>query len=111
MDASYTIPFLREGISLILSQWQALQMAIKNEWGGMESHQKCEELTSTLLSYFSQSKAPHHIEDLENILDENMVLSFNTEALDGSIEQVAEQLMILYEDCLHGNYETKLVLI
>ena len=32
--------------------------------------------------------APLYIDDLENIVDENMVLSFNTEIEDGSIEEV-----------------------
>lgn len=96
---------LCEGISLVLSQWTALRMAVENEWGGRDSHRKSEELVSTILSWFAQSKPPLYIDDLENMLDENMVLSFNTEIEDGSIEEVAEQLMILHEDCLKGNYE------
>nr|XP_010932466.1 pre-rRNA-processing protein TSR2 [Elaeis guineensis] len=102
---SESLSLLREGISLVLSRWTALRMAVENEWGGRDSHRKSEELVSTVLSWFTQSKPPLYIDDLESILDENMVLSFNTEIEDGSIEEVAEQLMIMHEDCLKGNYE------
>ncbi|KAM0944107.1 putative pre-rRNA-processing protein TSR2 [Dioscorea sansibarensis] len=95
-----------EGISLVLSRWTALQMAVQNGWGGRESRQKADKLASAVLSWFSNDKAPLYIDDLENILDENMVLSFNTEIEDGSIEEVAEQLMIMHEDCLQGNFES-----
>ncbi|KAI0493058.1 hypothetical protein KFK09_027334 [Dendrobium nobile] len=78
---------LQEGISLVLSQWSALQMAVRHEWGGRDSRRKCDELAGTLLSWFCQSKAPVSIDDLENVLDENLLLSFNTEIVDGSVEE------------------------
>lgn len=43
------------------------------------------------------------MDDLETLLHERMLLCFNTEIEDGSIEEVAEQLMIMYEDFVHGN--------
>ncbi|KAK8943460.1 hypothetical protein KSP40_PGU006420 [Platanthera guangdongensis] len=46
---------------------------------------------------------PIYVEDLENILDENLVLSFNAEILDGSIEEMAEQLLLMHEDYLNNN--------
>ncbi|XP_020274203.1 pre-rRNA-processing protein TSR2 [Asparagus officinalis] len=95
-----------EGISLVLSRWTALQMAIENQWGGRDSRQKSHDLASSILSWFSQSKEPLYIDDLENILDECMALSFNTEIDDGSVEEVAEELMVMHEDCLRGNYES-----
>ncbi|XP_077247252.1 uncharacterized protein LOC143887010 [Tasmannia lanceolata] len=101
-----SLSVLEEGISLIFSQWTALQMAIQNEWGGKDSRQKSFQLSSDLLSWFLQSKVPHYIDDLENLLDESMMLSFNAEIEDGSIEEVAEQLMIMHEDCIQGNYES-----
>ncbi|KAF8392408.1 hypothetical protein HHK36_022750 [Tetracentron sinense] len=98
---------LGEGITLLLSRWTALQMAVENEWGGRDSRMKSEKLVADIFSWFSQSKGlPHYIDDLENMLEECMVLSFNTEIEDGSIEEVAEQLMIMHEDCLQGNYES-----
>ncbi|WOK91758.1 pre-rRNA-processing protein [Canna indica] len=97
---------LGEGISLVFSRWTALQMAVENGWGGRDSRLKYEELASTIVSWFSQSKDLLYIDDLENMLDDSMQDVFNTEITDGSIEEVAEQLMIMYEDCLKGNYES-----
>ncbi|PIA31743.1 hypothetical protein AQUCO_04900202v1 [Aquilegia coerulea] len=52
------------------------------------------------------SLSPLCIDDLEHMLDETMILSFNTDIEDGSIEEVAEELMIMHEDCLQGNYDS-----
>ncbi|KAL3573603.1 hypothetical protein D5086_024216 [Populus alba] len=78
-----SISQFREGIRLILSKWSALQLAVENEWGGQ----------------------PLYIDDLESILDEAM-LSLNTMIEDGSVEEVAEKLMIMHEECLEGNYSS-----
>ncbi|RVW55814.1 hypothetical protein CK203_075810 [Vitis vinifera] len=95
---------LQDGISWHLSQWNGLQMAVQNQWGGRDSHQKSLQLAADIFSWFSESKAPLCVEDLENLLHESMLLSFNTEIEDGSIEQVAEELMIMHEDCQQGNH-------
>ncbi|KAA8524713.1 hypothetical protein F0562_011136 [Nyssa sinensis] len=55
---------LQEGISVLLSRWTGLQMAVKYEWGGRDSLKKFEQLAADILSWFSQSKAPHCVEDL-----------------------------------------------
>ncbi|CAA2978467.1 Hypothetical predicted protein [Olea europaea subsp. europaea] len=92
----------QERISKLLSQWTALQMAVQNEWGGCDSLEKSEQLAHEVLSWLFQSKELLQVEDLENLLHERLLLSFNTEIEDGSIEEVAEQLMIIREDHLHG---------
>jgi hypothetical protein len=46
---------LQEGIILLLSRWYALQMAIKNQWGGCDSIQKSHQLASHLFSWLSKS--------------------------------------------------------
>ncbi|XP_027362540.1 pre-rRNA-processing protein TSR2 homolog [Abrus precatorius] len=92
--------FLQENIILLLSRWYALQMAVQNQWGGCDSLQKSHQLSADLFSWFSRSNAPIPIEDLENLLHEFMLLIFNTEIEDGSIEQVAEQLMVIHEEYL-----------
>ncbi|KAL5782627.1 hypothetical protein ACOSP7_007656 [Xanthoceras sorbifolium] len=94
---------LLEGIRLVLSRWNGLQMAVQNQWGGRDSLHKSHQLAADILSWFSQLKGPLYVEDLETLLHERMLLSFNTEIEDGSIEEVAEQLMIMYEEYLQGN--------
>ncbi|CAK7327066.1 unnamed protein product [Dovyalis caffra] len=85
------VSHFQEGIVLLLSRWNALQMAIQNEWGGHDSLQKFHQLVLDILSWFSQSKGTLYIEDLENLLHESLLLSFNTEIEDGSIEEVKER--------------------
>ncbi|KAK2977340.1 hypothetical protein RJ640_013319 [Escallonia rubra] len=46
---------------------------------------------------------PRYVDELEDMLDEVM-LSLNTEIGDGSIEEIAEKLMVMHEECLEGNY-------
>ncbi|KAJ6876976.1 pre-rRNA-processing protein TSR2 [Populus alba x Populus x berolinensis] len=100
-----SISQFREGIRLILSKWSALQLAVENEWGGRGSHLLAEQLASDIFSWFTQSKEPLYIDDLESMLDEAM-LSLNTMIEDGSVEEVAEKLMIMHEECLEGNYSS-----
>ncbi|KAL9389881.1 hypothetical protein Peur_018486 [Populus x canadensis] len=101
------VSHLREGIALLLSRWNGLQMAVQNEWGGHDSLQKSHQLVLDIFSWFSQSKGTLYTEDLENLLHESLLLSFNTEIEDGSIEEVAEQLMIMHEEYLNRNHYTK----
>ncbi|GLT90492.1 hypothetical protein SLE2022_084210 [Rubroshorea leprosula] len=100
-----SVPLFQEGIGLLLSRWSVLQLAVENEWGGRDSRRKAELLLSDVFSFFNNSKEPLYIDDLENILEESL-LSLNTMAEDGSIEEVAEKLMIVHEECLEGNYQS-----
>ncbi|OMO96434.1 Pre-rRNA-processing protein TSR2 [Corchorus olitorius] len=94
-------PIFQEGIGLILSRWSALTIAVENEWGGRKSRAKADLLWSDIFSFFTDSKR----DDLEKILEEGL-LSLNTEAADGSIEEVAEKIMIMHEECLEANYQS-----
>ncbi|KAL3634539.1 hypothetical protein CASFOL_021593 [Castilleja foliolosa] len=104
MDSSCNnISGVQEKITKVLSQWTALQMAIKNRWGGHDSVTKSRQLAFDILSWLFHRKAQLQVEELENLLHERLLLTFNTEIEDGSIEEVAEQLIILRDDYLHGN--------
>ncbi|XP_062143270.1 pre-rRNA-processing protein TSR2 [Alnus glutinosa] len=96
---------LREGIGLVFSKWWALQMAVQNEWGGPDSGRKADQLASDIISWFTQSREPLYIDDLENMLHQ-VLESLNTLAEDGSAEEVAEKLMIMHEECLEGNFKS-----
>ncbi|KAF9622620.1 hypothetical protein IFM89_032519 [Coptis chinensis] len=93
-----------EGINLILSRWTALQMAVQNEWGGRLSRQKSENLASDILNFFAQSKGPLYIDVLEDLLFVNTGEYLNMVVEDGSIEEVAEELMILHDELLHDTF-------
>ncbi|KAF5736875.1 hypothetical protein HS088_TW14G01030 [Tripterygium wilfordii] len=101
---SDSVSRIQERIALLLSRWNGLQMAVQNQWGGRDSLRKSHQLASEIFSWFVQYKGPVCVEDLENMLFESMLFSFNTEIEDGSLEEVAEQLMTIYEECLLGNH-------
>ncbi|KAH1084141.1 hypothetical protein J1N35_023902 [Gossypium stocksii] len=99
-------PVFQEGISLILTRWSALTAAVENEWGGRDSRGKANAICTDVFSFFTEARAePLYIDDLENLLEEGL-LSLNTLVEDGSIEEVAEKLMIMHEECLEGNYQS-----
>ncbi|WVZ22651.1 hypothetical protein V8G54_001195 [Vigna mungo] len=100
-----SIGVFNEGIGLLLFRWSALRTAVENEWGGRESRVKADQLVADVLSWFTQSKEPLYIDDLEDILDQGM-LSLNVEVEDGSIEEVAEKLMVMHEEFLDGNFSS-----
>ncbi|KAK7293557.1 hypothetical protein RJT34_16425 [Clitoria ternatea] len=100
-----SIGVFNEGIGFVLFRWSALQAAVENEWGGRESRLKADQLAADVLSWFTQSKEPLYIDDLEDTLDQGM-LSLNVEVEDGSIEEVAEKLMVMHEECLEGNFKS-----
>ncbi|ESW28467.1 hypothetical protein PHAVU_003G288900 [Phaseolus vulgaris] len=100
-----SIGLFNEGIGLLLFRWSALRTAVENEWGGRESRVKADQLVTDVLSWFTQSKDPLYIDDLEDILDQGM-LSLNVEVEDGSVEEVAEKLMVMHEEFLDENFSS-----
>ncbi|KAL7137361.1 hypothetical protein ABFS83_10G086200 [Erythranthe nasuta] len=95
---------LQEGINLVLSRWTALRMAVENEWGGRTSAQKSQQFSRDIFHRLTQSKELY-IHEVNNMLEEFM-LSLNTEIEDGSIEEIAEKMMVMREECLQGNYDS-----
>ncbi|KAI9086978.1 hypothetical protein K1719_031139 [Acacia pycnantha] len=100
-----SIPNFNQGLHLVLYRWAAIRDAVENELGGPHSRQKAETLGSNILHWFTQSKEPLYIDDLESMLDEGMH-TLNLGIEDGSVEEVAETLMILHEECLEGNFRS-----
>ncbi|CAM6118205.1 unnamed protein product [Calypogeia fissa] len=88
-----------------LQRWTALQLAIHNEWGGSSSTLKAQQFHSNIVAFFSRAKEARYIDDLEDLLDQCMLEFFNTEIEDGSLFEVAEQIMTMHEECMLGNYE------
>ncbi|KAJ1294315.1 hypothetical protein BS78_01G137100 [Paspalum vaginatum] len=97
---------LGEAIGLMFGRWTALQMAVENQWGGRESRAKADQLGESILSWFCDSKGPHYFEDLTDMIDDQISESFTADFEDGSIEEIAEQLLIIHEECLQNNYSS-----
>ncbi|BAF24111.1 pre-rRNA-processing protein TSR2 [Oryza sativa Japonica Group] len=97
---------LGEGIGLVFGRWTALQMAVENQWGGRDSRAKADQLAESILSWFANSKGKHYYEDLVDMMYDTVSKSFNADFEDGSVEEVAEQLLIMHEECLQSNYSS-----
>ncbi|OVA03536.1 Pre-rRNA-processing protein TSR2 [Macleaya cordata] len=93
-----SMPLLADGISVILSRWTGLQLMLSEE---RYPQQKLERFSHDIFSWFTQSKEPLFIDDLEDILDEGILLA-GGDFGDGSIEEVAYNLMVVHEECLQG---------
>ncbi|KAL1339697.1 hypothetical protein AAHE18_U058200 [Arachis hypogaea] len=99
-----SLSLFSEGIGFVLLRWSALRDAIENQWGGPDSRLKANNLATDILSWFTQSREPLYIDDLERKLCNGMN-SLSVVDEDGSIE-VAENLMDMHEECLEGNFVT-----
>ncbi|XP_010494062.1 PREDICTED: pre-rRNA-processing protein TSR2-like [Camelina sativa] len=98
------VAMLHEGIGLILSRWTAMRAAVENGWGGKNSQAKAENTISQIFDHFTLSKDPMDYDRLVDIL-ENGLNELNTEADDGSPEEVTESLLDLYQECCVGNFQ------
>ncbi|KAL5229970.1 hypothetical protein ABZP36_028746 [Zizania latifolia] len=96
---------LGEGVGLVFGRWTALQMAVQNQWGGRDSRAKADQLAASILSWFS-SKGEHYYDDLVDMMYDGVSESFNADFEDGSVEEVAEHLLIMHEECLQRNYSS-----
>ncbi|XP_074311485.1 uncharacterized protein LOC141647265 [Silene latifolia] len=99
-----SIPQFQEGIALTLSLWDALDAGISNGFGTIN---QVNDFAARIFNFFHQINRKEHIyiDDLEVLLFDGLI-SFGIEAQDGSIEEVAEDLMIMHQECLEGQYQS-----
>jgi len=97
---------LGEGIRLVFGRWTALQMAVENQWGGRDSRAKADQFGESIHSWFCRTRGPHYFEDLVDMMYDTVSDSFNADFEDNSVEEVAEQLLIIHEECLQSNYSS-----
>ncbi|OQU84556.1 hypothetical protein SORBI_3004G076732, partial [Sorghum bicolor] len=78
--------------------WTALQLAVQNRWGGLDSQAKADQLASSVLSWFTRAAArgtgPLDQDELEGLLYDTMDESFNADIKDGSVEEVCILLLL-----------------
>jgi hypothetical protein len=48
---------MAECIGLLFGRWTALQLAVQNRWGGLDSQAKADRLASAVLSWFTRAAA------------------------------------------------------
>lgn len=96
-------PIFEEGAALIFLRWTALQLGVQNEWGGMHSAQKGQELLQDVIDWFYNTKDPEMF-DLQELLEEALQLDFNIQAEDDSPYQVARLLVNMHNQVAAGDF-------
>ncbi|CAN6344005.1 unnamed protein product [Urochloa humidicola] len=84
---------MAECIGYLFGQWAALQMAVRNRWGGGNSQAKADQLAASVLSWFTRAAkgaGPLDQDELEDLLCDAMDEYFHADLEDGSIEEVIE---------------------
>jgi hypothetical protein len=56
-DESAAAAAMSECIGLLFGRWTALQLAVRNRWGGRDSQAKADQLASSVLSWFTRNAA------------------------------------------------------
>lgn len=97
---------LQAGITAILRSWDALRTAVQNEWGGLDSTTKAENLRNHLFEYFDYKKVKKGItrEELEDHIDLYMEDEFTIVLEDESEKHVVQVMFEMYEKCGNGDF-------
>ncbi|KAI7855861.1 Pre-rRNA-processing protein TSR2-domain-containing protein [Circinella umbellata] len=93
-----------EGVSYIFKSWTALNLAVEQDWGGVESAEKRDWMISVIVDYFSSNGKKLDVEDIETILDQIMTDEFQTILEDDSSYLVAKHIVELYHQCIRGDF-------
>jgi len=93
----------KEGVESVFRQWTALELAIANQWGGVNSIQKAEILLQKTLSLFC-GKERIYKDDVEIMLEEYMELELQTICEDNSPQELSLLLVDMWRQCEGGDF-------
>ncbi|KAI8978425.1 Pre-rRNA-processing protein TSR2-domain-containing protein [Pilobolus umbonatus] len=93
-----------EGARYIFNNWTALRLAVEQDWGGVESGEKKEWFLNVIIDYFGKHGKKLDIDEIEDILNQIMTDEFQTTLEDDSPYMVAKHLILLFNQCINGNY-------
>lgn len=93
------------GISLVLANWQALSIAVDNEWGGIDSKDKRDWFAGAISDQFASSPETDN-QDLEDMLLQIMEDEFELALDDGSECLVAATILRIKEEILCRDFST-----
>jgi pre-rRNA-processing protein TSR2 len=96
--------YFEYSVKLALARWTALRMAVEGEWGGGDTRRKYEILLEEILHVFKYNKAVYADAMADNI-GGYVESEFGLLCEDGSVEELAELLSVLAEECKNANYD------
>jgi pre-rRNA-processing protein TSR2 len=93
------------GISLILSNWQALSIAVDNEWGGNDSKDKRDWFAGAVSELFTSNPDTDN-QDLEDMLLQVMEDEFELALDDGSETLIAAAIIKIKDEISYRDFST-----
>jgi pre-rRNA-processing protein TSR2 len=93
------------GVSLILSSWHALTLAVQNGWGGPDSEDKRAWFAGAVSEFVVGGKGVE-AEDVEDLLLQVMSDEFETTLEDGSEMEVATAVIKIRDEVSVGEFST-----
>lgn len=92
------------GCSMMVYKWDALDIAVENQWGGPDSAEKRDWITGIIVDLFKSEKLVD-VALIEETLLYAMVDEFDTNVEDDSALPIASGVIDVYNACLAGNYQ------
>lgn len=93
------------GVSMMIYKWDALDVAVENQWGGPDSAEKRDWITAIIVDLFKTEKVVETIL-IEETLLYAMVDEFDTNVEDDSAVFIANGIIELYKQCQALDYST-----
>lgn len=107
IEVEVALTHFRAGVTGTLRTWGALRAAIDGEWGGIESHDKADDLRTNIYEHYDGTKAePMSLEELEDNLIGYMEEEFSVVLEDGSERHIAHTIATMYEQCSANDLRT-----
>ena len=96
------------GVTATLRRWSALRAAVDGMWGGVDSHQKAENLRQGLIGMYFGPGAKKNVEpmDVEDALFIHMEEEFSCQLEDGSPKDLASIVHEMASRCAKGDFSS-----
>lgn len=91
------------GCSMMVYKWDALDIAVENQWGGVDSAEKRDWITGIVVDLFKNEKLVD-VALIEETLLYAMVDEFDTNVEDDSALPIASGIIDIYNACAIENY-------
>ena len=94
-------------VRAIFSRWTLLRLAVDQGWADGDEAQKADALVTRVLEMVAPSvrRVPDESE-IADVLHDAIESTFNAQAEDGSVEEIARTILRLRAECSAGNVET-----
>lgn len=90
------------GVSMIVYSWEALEIAVANQWGGAQSEAKRDWITAIVIDLFNEKIVD--VELVEETILNAMVDEFDVNVEDDSSLPIADNIIKIYRKCADKDY-------